>query len=979
MLAANPPLPPHLVAPTDPLSPEQERQALTAPPGFEVQLVAAEPQIDKPIQMAFDGRGRLWVTTSRHYPFPAPAGQASDKLYVLSDIDPVTGRAGRVQVFANDLNIPIGILPLPDGRSCLVSSCGEIRQYTDTDGDGRADRREVLFQGFGYRDTHGMYNSFTLMPDGWVYACHGFANDSTVAGKDGHRVRMHSGHTFRFRPDGSRIEIFTYGQVNPFGMAVDPWGKLYTADCHSRPITQLIPQAYYESFGKPHDGLGFAPHVTRHDHGSTALCGLAWYDAGHYPAAWRGRMFIGNVVTNRVNCDRIDWKGSTPVAVEQPDFIVSRDRWFRPVDIRLGPDGALYIADFYNRIIGHYEVDLRHPGRDRERGRIWRVVWRGLAEQPAPPPRRPLDDLTTASLEQLERLRIADNLTVRHLVMQQIVHRFPDAAARLYPRPNAEQALRQLTLVSPENPQVPVDAADRPRQQRAAAEFFIEHPQAAAVEPLARLIPTIPSEDTHLRHAARIALRNCLRDTSDGWTHARLLLTRHPEAMAVLLDVLPGIPTAAAAEFLAEQWRAAGVTPERVRQRFGLTLEQYLAGTAHISRFGPASAAAVFEPVWQVPPPQRTAALQTAAALYRGWAAHPQRAATVSPALAALLRESLQASDPGDLRLALDALGQVLDGLSPQADRQPLQEWAAPAVERCYQQAGLPPGLHREAATLAIRHFPGRLGASLGQLLQDPAVPAEVREGVLVAAAGSPAALSQPLVAQAFREVLSTLPARQTAAVAVALAASRPGAELLLAMVQAGRLSPRLLQEPPVAERLRAHRLPAIDQRLAELTRHLPPPDRQTAELVRQRLAGFAQAQTDPAIGAQVFARHCAACHRLGGQGGTVAPQLDGIGQRGPERLLEDILDPHRNVDPAFRARVIVTTDERTLTALVVRRDEQELLLADADGKTFRLRRADIAAERDTPLSLMPANFGQILPEAELYHLLAYLLKQTTR
>ncbi len=127
----------------------------------------------------------------------------------------------------------------------------------------------------------------------------------------------------RFRPDGSRIEVFTRGQVNPFGIAVDPWFNLYTADCHSKPITQLIRGAVYQSFGKPHDGLGFAPHVSDHSHGSTALCGLTWYDADHFPEAYRGCMFLGNVVTNRVNFDRIEWRGSTPVAKEQPDFCTS--------------------------------------------------------------------------------------------------------------------------------------------------------------------------------------------------------------------------------------------------------------------------------------------------------------------------------------------------------------------------------------------------------------------------------------------------------------------------------------------------------------------------------------------------------------------------------------------------------------------------------------------------------------------------------
>ncbi len=178
---------PPLVAPTNALSPADERKAFTVPAGFDVQLVASEPDIQKPMQMAFDAKGRLWVTTSYHYPFAAPAGKATDKLFVLSDFDPETGKAKKVQVFADDLNIPIGILPLPDCKSCIVSSVGEIRKYTDTDGDGKADKMEVLFTGFGTRDTHGMYNSFTLMPDGWVYACHGFCND--VEGEGEGRAR----------------------------------------------------------------------------------------------------------------------------------------------------------------------------------------------------------------------------------------------------------------------------------------------------------------------------------------------------------------------------------------------------------------------------------------------------------------------------------------------------------------------------------------------------------------------------------------------------------------------------------------------------------------------------------------------------------------------------------------------------------------------------------------------------------------------
>ena len=232
---------------------------------------------------------------------------------------------------------------------------------------------------------------------------------------------MNSGNTYRMRPDGSHAEYVTHGQVNPFGLAFDPLGNLYSCDCHSRPVYQLLRGAWYPSFGKPDDGLGFGPDMVTHDHGSTGIAGISYYAADQFPEAYRGTVFIGNVVTNRINHDRIEWHGSTPKGIEQPDFVWSEDNWFRPVDIELGPDGALYIADFYNRIIGHYEVELTHPGRDRTSGRIWRIVYRGTDGKGAPPPSSV--DRINASVADL----IADlghvNLSVRLTAANQLAGR----------------------------------------------------------------------------------------------------------------------------------------------------------------------------------------------------------------------------------------------------------------------------------------------------------------------------------------------------------------------------------------------------------------------------------------------------------------------------------------------------------------------------------------------------------------------------
>ena len=198
------------VRPTDALTPEEELKAFRVPPDFRMELFAAEPQINKPLNMAFDARGRLWVTSTVEYPYAAPADRAArDSVRILEDTDG-DGRADRVTVFADGLNIPMGVYPYRDGA--IVFSIPNIYYLADTDDDGRADQRTLLYGPFGFdRDMHGLNNAFRRGYDGWVYACHGFNNESKVTAPDGSQVHMVSGNVYRFRADGSHIELFMRG------------------------------------------------------------------------------------------------------------------------------------------------------------------------------------------------------------------------------------------------------------------------------------------------------------------------------------------------------------------------------------------------------------------------------------------------------------------------------------------------------------------------------------------------------------------------------------------------------------------------------------------------------------------------------------------------------------------------------------------------------------------------------------------------
>jgi putative heme-binding domain-containing protein len=980
------------IATTTPRTPDEERQRFHLPPGFEAQLVAAEPDIHKPLNLAFDARGRLWVTDTVEYPFPAgPGKKPRDTVKVLEDFGP-DGRARKITTFGDGLNIPIGILPLPPAAppEALVFNIPNIWKLRDSIGSGKADSREVLIGAVGQQDTHGMTNAFTLWLDGWVYACHGFANNSTIKGRDGHGIVMQSGNTYRFRPDGSHVEHFTHGQVNPFGLCFDPWGYLYSADCHSRPLYQLIREAYYPSFGKPHDGLGFGPEMVTHDHGSTAIAGIIWYAADQFPAAYQGSMFVGNVVTNRINHDKLEWHGSSPKGIERPDFLKSDDPWFRPVDMKIGPDGALYVADFYNRIIGHYEVPLTHPGRDRERGRVWRIVYRGGDHKGTLAPRA---DWTKATPAELVRDLAHPNLTVRVLATQQLLLRGDDgvAAVREVLRgrraaPTATQWAHGLWVLERgaklganlgaaarhEEPLVRVHILrilaernswtgderklvlaalrdDSPHVRRAAAEGLGRHSDAANVRPLLDLLHSVAADDSHLLHTVRIALRDQLLPAQ---TWSKLAGEKFDEKDArALADVALGVPTAEAADYLLGHLRHFDESRDHLREM-----------VHHVARRGsPAAVTGLLEFLRSHRPDDLALAADLFRAFDHGVQEGGRRLDAAANAWGKELIGRLLAAKSGELmQSGIELAGSLR--LADLADRLAVLAGSPAAAE----------GARKAAIDTLLAFDASRNAAAVGRVLGDPAAALAVREH----AANKLAQANQPQTREQLLQVLPTAPARLQNTIAAALAGSREGAEKLLGAVAGGKASARLLQERAVAVRLEQSRVPNLKDQLARLTVGLPRADERIHDLLERRRTAFLGAKADAVSGKQVFVKHCAACHQIGGEGSRIGPQLDGIGIRGLDRLLEDILDPNRNVDQAFRLTTLELKKGQVVSGLLLKEEGAILVLADSQGKEIRVPKDAVAERSTSQVSPMPADLADKIPEPEFHHLLAYLLAQ---
>jgi putative heme-binding domain-containing protein len=277
---------------------------------------------------------------------------------------------------------------------------------------------------------------------------------------------------------------------------------------------------------------------------------------------------------------------------------------------------------------------------------------------------------------------------------------------------------------------------------------------------------------------------------------------------------------------------------------------------------------------------------------------------------------------------------------------------------------------HAAEALVSLRHD-GRLSA-VTPLLAEPQTPATLRQQILQAVL-EPTDKSTVATMTAAVQMLS---ASHQLQLANRLAGTSAGAELLLQLIEQGHAGGRLLQNPALAARLKACGLPDIDQRIVTLTKNLPAVNEQLRTLMDHRRQRFRMQPGSAKQGVDVYRKNCAACHRIGTLGEKIGPQLDGIGNRGLDRLLEDILDPNRNVDGAFRTTTLALRSGRIVSGLVRREEGQTLVLADDRGKEFSIPRSEIEEESVSAVSLMPGNLGEVLTEAQLCDLLAFLLSQ---
>ncbi len=368
--------------PIEILPPEQARKHFKLAPGYAANLFASEaefPELKNPVQLTFDTRGRLWILTMPDYPMFQPPNRPSDRLLILEDSNH-DGRADKLTVFADGLHVPTGF-ELGDG-GVYISQQPNLMFLQDTDGDDKADVRKLILHGFDSADSHHSIGAFTWGPGGGLYMHEGTFHHTSVETHSG-PVRNAHGGVYRYDPTTQNFETFvSYNFANPWGHAFDAWGQNFVADA---------------SGGRNYFGTAFSgkapPFTGQPDFGPFKFtyrslmkqfivkrvrptAGCEFVSSGHFPPSAQGNFLLNNVIGFQgILQHRVKEEGSGFVGTEIEPILFSSDRNFRPTDLQFGPDGALYVVDWFNPLVGHMQHNLRDPNRDTTHGRVWRITY----------------------------------------------------------------------------------------------------------------------------------------------------------------------------------------------------------------------------------------------------------------------------------------------------------------------------------------------------------------------------------------------------------------------------------------------------------------------------------------------------------------------------------------------------------------------------------------------------------------------------
>ena len=976
LLSAAPPKSDAPLTNSKPLSPAEERASFQVPKGFRIELVASEPNVVDPVAMAFDERGRIFVAEMRGYPNGGRGTGviSSGRIKLLEDRDG-DGFFETSTVYADNLRFPTGVMPWRNGL--LVANAPDLIYLEDTKNAGKADRRRVLYTGFDVANIQQLVNSPQFALDNFVHACAGGAGGTITSPEkpDFPPVALR-GRGIRFHPDvpGSLEPTSGGGQ---YGLTPDDWGRWFVAtnSQHLRHI--ILPDHYLRR--NPFLAVG-AVTLDIPEHGAackvfrkspfeawrverttrragspdakrfpttelvpggyvTSGCSPLVYAADQFPADYRGSVFVCDPANNVILRDVLTPKGATFVAHRghaDCEFLATTDNWFRPVHLTLGPDGAVYVLDFYREVI---ETPLSLPDdikkrlnlESRGRGRIWRITTAPAGKKH---PRPAMHKEKASEL-------------VAHLADANLWHRL--TAQRLLFEQQDRAAVKPLEAL----------LASPSAFGRAHALWTLDG--LKALKP-AEIETALKNRDPGVREQAlQLSEPHLAGSKTLQAAVIRLVDDPSPRVRFQLALTLGAMDAPAA---LAKLARHADV------DRWTQTALLSSAG----KNAGPMLAALAGDPAF---PRQATAARLTFLTRLAALVGAKGSDADIASVLGLL---GAAGKEPTPLQIALlDGLGQGLANSSrPLAslwDNPPsaLAEAVGKAKALFVQAAVIGRDEKRSAAqrTTAVQLLGRGPFAPLAETapeLLTPRVPPEVQ----LAAVRALSAHARPKVASLLLAAWAEgSPAMRRELTEALFARPERLADLVTAMEKKQVLARQI--EPVRLEQLRKLRNAKLRARALKVLAGQASPERsKVVEAHRPAL----ELKADVERGKKVFGKTCAACHKLENVGKQVGPDLlSALRNKSPEQLLIDILDPTKEVDPRYLSYQVTTRRGQILTGIIAAETASSLTLRRGEGAEDTILRNQIESVESTGKSLMPEGLEMQLTKQDLADVIAYLRK----
>ncbi len=956
-----------------PLPPTDSARTFTTPDDLVWELVLAEPKITQPVFCNFDERGRLWVVEYRQYPSPAgltpvskddfqrtvydkiplppPHGvKGADRISIHEDTNG-DGTFDKHSIFVDGLNICTAVEHGRGGH--FVLNPPYLLFYPDQNGDDIPDADpDVLLAGFGIEDTHSVANSLRWGPDGWLYGAHGSTVTSHISrpGLDTHPIAHMMGQgIWRYHPASRRFEIFAEGGGNTFGVEFDAQGRVFSG--HNGGDTRgfhYMQGAYLQKGFQKHGPLSnpFAfgyfpamphPKVERFTHNFIV------YEGGGLPEKYEGKLFGIEPLQGRVVLSERIPDGSTFRTRDLGYVVETTDRWFRPVDIKAGPDGAIYVCDFYERVIDH--VTSSEGTTDKTNGRIWRL--RGKSN-----PRRAITNLADEDSADLLESLASNNKWERQTALRVLLDRprLPkdQVVAKTIREPSFPADWHWLLMSfldakSPSDLETTCLFHTAPIVRQWSVRALCD--QVAVSEAIAQQLVILARDEPDIEVRVQLAASARRLSAAQCLPVVRELLLRDEDADDPRQPLMLWWAIESKCAKVATRG-AAGCSRSR---RCG---SDHSSGTFMLERLMRRFAAAG----------AREDLLACARLLEM--APTDELAHRLMPGFEAALEGGGSAVLPGELVKAMSARKIVSTALG-------VRLGDSAATQRGIEILGDPKADASERQRLAQALGEARVLEAMPVLLST-ATAQNVDDALRQRALAALGNFDDARIAERILEAYGSFNVPCRMAAQATLASRVAFARLLVREIQIDRIGKDSIDQDTVS-RLRRHPDPALAAAAAKLWPESGQAVPEVTDTIRRLTRILDAGHGGPYAGQTIFRAHCATCHRLFGEGGAIGPDLTAFDRRDTGSMLANIVNPSGQIREGYENHLLTTTDGRVLTGFRIESNPDSVALRGLDGQVVTVSKEKIASLEATGTSLMPTGLLTGLDDQALRDLFAYL------